>query len=326
MADYSKSEQSQNLSTMKNLFKYLGYFLALILTIIIGFLALNYHSDIPVEVLKEKYTDERSKYIEVEGMNVHYQRVGQGHPLVLLHGFSGQVWNWRNWLPNLQDDFEVIAMDLPGFGLTGPHPKGIYSTEMSIDFLNKFLTKIGIDTFHLAGNSMGGGIAWQYTLAHPDRVKKLILIDAGGYPKESDQNIAGFKILSYKMLHPLITKITPRSIIRKSLEGTYVDQSFAIEKEVDLYMDMIRREGNRQVLIDRMKTPRTDKSYLVKNIKHPTLIMWGDKDIIIPVANAYKFEKDLTNSELILYENVGHLPMDEVGEQSAADAKRFLMK
>ncbi len=311
---------------MKNILKYFGYFLALILVVVIGFLALNYHSDIPVEVLKEKYTDERSKYIEVDGMNVHYQRVGQGHPLVLLHGFSGQVWNWRNWLPHLQADFEVIAMDLPGFGLTGPHPKGIYSTDMSIDFLDKFLTKIGVDTFHLAGNSMGGGIAWQYTLEHPDKVKKLILIDASGYPKKSSKTIAGFKVLQYPIFNPLITKITPRSIIKKSLEGTYVDQSFAAEKEVDLYMDMIRRAGNRQVLIDRMKTPRTSKTHLIKNIKNPTLIMWGDKDIIIPVDNAYKFEKDIAGSEVIIYENVGHLPMDEVGEQSAADAKRFLKK
>lgn len=310
---------------MKKILKYLGFLVGLLLIMLIGLIAFNYHSDIPVAVLKEKYTDHRSKFIEIDGMEVHYQRVGQGHPLVLLHGFSGQVWNWRNWLPHLKADFEVIAMDLPGFGLTGPHPKGIYSTEMSIDFLDKFLTKIGVDTFHLAGNSMGGGIAWQYTLAHPDRVKKLILIDAGGYPKKSSKTIAGFKVLQYPIFNPLITKITPRSIIEKSLQGTYVDQSFAAEKEVDLYMDMLRRTGNRQVLIDRMKTLGRNKSHLIKNIKNPTLIMWGDQDIIIPVENAYKFEKDIVGSKVIIYENVGHLPMDEVGEQSAADARKFLV-
>jgi len=289
---------------------------------------MNYHADIPVEVLKKKYTDNTSQFIEIDGMNVHYQRKGKGHPLILVHGFSGQVWNWRAWMKELPNDFELIAMDLPGFGLTGPHPKRAYSTEMSIKFLDDFLTKIGVDTFHIAGNSMGGGIAWAYTLAHPERVKKLVLVDASGYPRDSKQTktISGFKILQYKFLHGLITKITPRSIIKQSLEGTYVDQKFANEKEVDLYMDMIRREGNRQVLIDRTKTPRKNRSGEIKNIQHPTLIMWGDKDIIIPVSNAQKFHQDLPNSELVIYPNVGHLPMDEVGAQSAKDVRQFLLK
>ncbi|MFK7983051.1 MAG: alpha/beta fold hydrolase [Saprospiraceae bacterium] len=309
---------------MKKVLKYLGYLLSLLLLLLIGLLAANFHADIPVETLKEKYTSEHSKFIEIDGMNVHYQRLGKGHPFVLVHGFSGHTWNWRAWMKHLPDDFDLIVMDLPGFGLTGPHPKGDYSSEMSIRFLDDFLTKIGVDTFHLAGNSMGGGISWAYTLAHPERVKKLVLIDAGGYPKKSKKNIAGFKILQYPIFHPLITKITPRSIIKQSLEGTYVDQSFATEKEVNLYMDMIRREGNRKVLIDRMKVPRKDKSHLIKNIDKPTLIMWGDKDIIIPVENAYLFEKDIANAELIIYENVGHIPMDEVGEQSAKDVRQFL--
>ena len=309
---------------MKNIFKYVGYLFALLFLLLIGVLAVNYHADIPVEVLKKKYTSDHSKFIEIEGMNVHYQRLGKGHPFVLVHGFSGHTWNWRAWMKHLSNDFELIVMDLPGFGLTGPHPKGDYSTEMSIRFLDEFLTKIGVDTFHLAGNSMGGSISWAYTLAHPAKVKKLILIDAGGYPKESKKTIAGFKILQYPIFHPLITKITPRSIIKKSLSGTYVDQSFATEKEVDLYMDMIRRAGNRQVLIDRMKIPRKNKSASIKNINNPTLILWGDKDIIIPVSNAHKFHKDIPHSKLIIYENVGHLPMDEVGEQSANDVRLFL--
>ena len=105
-----------------------------------------------------------------------------------------------------------------------------------------------------------------------------------------------------------------------------MDQSFAAEKEVDLYMDMLCRTGNRRVLIDRMKVSRKDKSSSIKNIDNPTLILWGDKDIIIPVDNAYKFQRDIPNSKLIIYENVGHLPMDEVGEQSAEDVRQFLRR
>lgn len=311
---------------MKKILKYLGYFFLFVLLLVVGLLAANYHSDIPIETLKKKYATKHSKFIAIDGMNVHYQRLGKGHPLVLVHGFSGHTYNWRAWMKYLSNDFELIVMDLPGFGLTGPHPKGDYSSEMSIKFLDDFLSKIGIDTFHLAGNSMGGSIAWKYTLTHPSRIKKLVLIDAGGYPKKSEQNIAGFKVLQYPIFHPLITKITPRAIIKKSLEGTYVDQSFANEEEVNLYMDMIRREGNRKVLIDRMKVPRKDESDRIKKISKPTLVMWGDKDIIISVENAYKFHEDIPDSKLIVYENVGHIPMDEVGAQSAIDVRNFLQE
>ena len=311
---------------IRKILKYLGFFFIGLILLVLGFLAYNYHADIPMEALKTKHTNEYSKFIEIEGMPVHYQRKGKGHPLVLVHGFSGHVWNWRGWMEHLADDYELIAMDLPGFGLTGPRPDKDYSMEVNIAFLDKFLNKIGIDCFHLAGNSMGGGIAWNYALAHPNSVKKLILIDAGGYVKKNKETIAGFKILRYPIFHPLITKITPRFIIKKSLEGTYVDQSFASEPEVDRYMDMIRRAGNRQVLLDRMKIPRKNRSESIKNIQHPTLILWGDKDIIISVENAKLFHRDIKNSELIIYENVGHIPMDEVGEQSAKDVKMFLEK
>ena len=309
---------------MKSLLKLLASIFGLLILLILGYLFLNYYSDLPVDDLKKQYTNEYSQFVEVDGMQVHYQRKGKGHPLVLVHGFSGHVWNWREWMEHLPNDFELIAMDLPGFGLTGPHPDGDYSTEMSVDFLDKFLTKIGVDTFHLAGNSMGGGISWAYTLAHPERVKKLVLVDASGYPKKDSKTIAGFKILQYPILHPLITKITPKSILEKSLAGTYVDQSYANEEEINLYHNMLRRTGNRQVLIDRMKVPRKDKSHLIKNIKTPTLIIWGKEDIIIPVDNAYLFQRDIEGSELIVYDQVGHLPMDEVGERSAKDVRNFL--
>lgn len=258
-------------------------------------------------------------------MMVHYQRVGKGHPFVLVHGFSGHTGNWRAWLKELPEDFDLIAMDLPDFGLTGPHPAKDYSTAVSVDFLDRFLTKIGVDTFHLAGNSMGGGIAWNYTLEHPERVKKLVLIDAGGYPKKSTKTISGFKLLEYDFLHPLITKITPRFVIQQSLEGTYVDQRFASDAEVAIYMDMLRREGNRQVLIDRRSSKRVDNSPLIPTIQQPTLVMWGDKDIVIPPSHAELFHRDLPNSQLLIYENVGHLPMDEIGKKSSADVKAFLM-
>ena len=311
---------------MKRVFRIFISFLLLVVFAIVSFLVYHYHSDLPISVLKEKYANPYSKFVEVNGMDVHYQRKGKGHPFVLIHGFSGHVHNWREWMEHLANDFDLIAMDLPGFGLTGPHIDRDYSMKSNIAFLDQFLSKIGVDTFYLAGNSMGGGIAWSYALARPDKVKKLVLVDASGYPRKSSKSIAGFELLEYRFLHPLITKITPEFIIKQSLEGTYVNQNYASDKEVELYMDMLRRKGNRQVLIDKMtQGVRKDRSAEIKQIKTPTLIIWGDKDNLISVENAYKFEQDIPSSSLIVYPDIGHIPMDEAGKQSAKDVRTYLL-
>ena len=292
---------------------------------IAAFLGYHYHEDLSVEKLREKYAEPYSQFVEVDGMPVHYFRKGTGPTLVLLHGFGGHVWNWRTWMEELDDEFDLMAVDLPGFGLTGPRPDRTYNTQKNVEFLAAFLDKTGVESCYLAGNSMGGGIAWNFTLEHPERVDALVLIAAAGYPKTSKKTIPAFMLLQYKSLHGLLTKITPKFIIQKSLAGSYVDPSFATDEEAEIYMDLLRREGNRQVLIDRARSPRS-KSRLAEmsTIQQPTLVLWGREDGVIPVGHADKFMADLPNAHRIIYDQTGHLPMDERGAQSARDVKKFL--
>ncbi len=314
------------MSTFKRILRYFAYLLGILLLLVIGVLAWHYKSDIPVEVLKEKYAFEDSKYLDIDGMQVHYRQVGEGQPFVMIHGFGANLWNWEDWTTIFSKDHQVITLDLPGFGLTGPRPDGDYTTDKYVNFLNRFFDKIGVDTFYLAGNSMGGGIAWNYTLAHPEQVKKLILVNSSGYPRDSTDRklISGFQVLNMPIINQLVTKITPTPLLKKTVEDVYGDKSLVKEGEVEHYESMLRRTGNRQALLDKRSSPRKQNHEDIKNIKTPTLIIWGDQDVLISYHHASQFERDIEGSKAIVYKGVGHIPMVEIAERSAKDVYIFL--
>ena len=158
---------------MKKVFKFLAL---LIVLLVIAFFVLQKKS-IPLEILKKKYTTADSKFMELDGMQVHYRMEGNGTPIVLIHGTGSALQTWDGWMDSLlAHQFNVIRLDMPAFGLTGPRSDKDYSTKMYVDFLDRFLQQLGIDTFALAGNSLGGEIAWKYALAHPSKVSNLILV------------------------------------------------------------------------------------------------------------------------------------------------------
>ena len=148
---------------------------ALVLALI-SFLALV-RFDIPVEELKKTYADGTSRFVPVGGMDVHYRDEGRGFPLVLIHGTAASLHTWDGWATALSGDFRVIRMDLPAFGLTGPAPDRDYRIGAYVRFIDDFLDTIGVTRCHLAGNSLGGLIAWNYALAHPAKVDRMILVD-----------------------------------------------------------------------------------------------------------------------------------------------------
>src|SRR6202171_338422 len=136
--------------------------------------------DIPLTALLPEYGAAPSKFVEIEGMRIHYRDEGAGSPLVLLHGFGSSLYTWDGWVRQLAGTRRLIHLDLPGFGLTGPAPDGDYRTERYAHVVAALLDRLGVERIDVAGNSMGGRTALMFALAHPERVRKLILVDAGG--------------------------------------------------------------------------------------------------------------------------------------------------
>jgi pimeloyl-ACP methyl ester carboxylesterase len=218
-------------------------------------------------------------------------------------------------------------MDLPGFGLTGPFPDRPYSIDNYILFIEQFLKSKDIKKCILGGNSLGGVIAWQFTAKNPEIVEKLILIDAAGYPLESESVPIAFTFARIPVLNQLLTFITPRFMAKSSVENVYADKTKVTESLVDRYFELTLREGNRQALVDRMKIGiDTGSIHLIKNIQQPTLVMWGEQDLLIPTKSAYRFHNDLPNDTQVILKNMGHVPMEEGPEESLAVLLPFLNK
>ena len=285
------------------------------------------YSDIPVADLKKAYANSHSKFIDIDGLQVHYRDEGKGFPIVLVHGTASSLHTWDAWTEKLKENYRVIRMDLPAFGLTGPNATGDYSIKSYTRFLSSFLNEIKIDSFHLAGNSLGGNIAWNFAADYTHKVGKLLLVDPSGLPTNKPQPMV-FKMAKTPAIRSLFLFITPEFFIRKNLEEVYADDSRITDALVARYHKMALREGNRQAFIDRanMDFKLGDKANLdkLKSVTTPTLLLWGKQDQWIPVANGVRMNELMPNATLHILENSGHVPMEENPQESLAITLDFL--
>ncbi|MFN1833766.1 alpha/beta fold hydrolase [Balneola sp. MJW-20] len=297
--------------------------LLLTLTVIAGILAYSFFQpDLDKKELISKYTDQNSSFIDIDGTRVHYRVEGNGPDLLLIHGTASSLHTWNGWVNELSSDFRIIRLDLPGFGLTGPHSDRNYSAQFYTGFVSEFLDSLRIDSVYVAGNSLGGNIVWNLALTDSSRVKKLILIDPSGYPDETTPTI--IRLARTPVISGLLRYVTPKFVIRGNIKGVYYRDDRVTEELVDRYYDLSLFPGNRQAFIDKSRQKTTDRSHLIPSLKIPVLIQWGEYDEWIPLVNAYRFHEALPQSELILYQ-AGHVPMEEIPELTASDARSFLL-
>jgi pimeloyl-ACP methyl ester carboxylesterase len=285
------------------------------------------YADISVEELKQDYANSASKFVALNGMQVHYRDEGEGFPIVLIHGTAASLHTWDAWTEELTKNHRVIRMDLPAFGLTGPNATRDYSIASYTKFLNDFLVHQQIDSFHLAGNSLGGNIAWNYALEHPKKVDKLILLDASGIPM-GDSTPWIFKMAKTPVLNKGFLFYTPRFLIEKNIKEVYEDDTKITDELITRYHKMALREGNRQAFVDRAKLDSNEDPQetfkKLARLQPPTLLIWGTKDLWIPKAHGILMHAQIPNSQLVILENSGHVPMEENPAESLAALKQFL--
>ncbi len=304
-----------------------GLLLVLVAALTLG-VASAWAPDRPVETLKARWAPAPSEFIEVGGMQVHLRDEGprdDPHPIVLLHGTSASLHTWDGWADALKATRRVVRMDMPGFGLTGPNPTGDYTLMAYVAFVDKVLAQRGVTQAVVAGNSLGGEIAWLLALHHPERVERLVLVDSGGYPFKTDGIPIGFKIARIPELQPLTTRLLPRKTIEDSVRSVYGHPERVTPELIDRYYELTLREGNRASLIQRFQqAPLGHFADEVKRVKQPTLILWGARDHLIPPSNAQLFAKDIAGSRLVMFDELGHVPQEEDPVATLAAAREFM--
>jgi pimeloyl-ACP methyl ester carboxylesterase len=315
--------------------KLLVLFLALgVLTLAVTVLFVK--KDIPTSELAEKYAKPPSSFVNIDGMQVHYRIEGEGMPLVLLHGTSSSLFTWDDWTDLLKDSYQVIRADLPGFGLTGPHPERDYSIYMYMQVLSALLDSLGIDTCAMAGNSLGGYVAWNYAAEYPGQVRKLILLNAvadataidNTKTKVADRGHSfAFQLARNPLLSWIVRWVTPKDLVESSLKEVYYDDTKVSDALVSQYFDMIRREGNRRAFIDNVTSRKPEgREHLLTQLQTPVLILWGQHDQWVDISMGHWFREVLPNNTMIVYETAGHVPMEEIPEVSAYDVRKFLIE
>ena len=304
------------------------YLTLLLLAVLAVSVALTWAPDKPVSELKQRWAPPPSQFVNVTGLQVHVRDEGlrdDAVPIVLIHGTSASLHTWEGWVAALKGKHRVITMDLPGFGLTGPNAQDDYSNPVYVRFILDLLDTLGVQKCILGGNSLGGEIAWQVAAAAPQRVEKLILVDAGGYAFQPKSLPLGFVIARTPGLNKLMEWTLPRSLMEKSVRNVYGDPGLVTPALVDRYEAMTLRQGNRHALGRRFSQLEAGATAAkIKTLRLPTLIIWGAQDQLIPIAYGQQFSQDIAGSKLVRFERLGHVPQEEDPAATVAAVKAFL--
>lgn len=304
---------------------------AIVALLVIGWFALQ-RPDSDYADLEAKYANAESEYMGLPGgIRAHYRDQGKadGPVLVMVHGFSASSDTWEPWVQRLGGDYRIITLDLPGHGLTRAPEGYAASMDAYADYVNAVTERLGVTKFTLIGNSMGGNMAWVYALKHPEDLDGLVLVDAAGWPQgDNPDGPMVFKILANPVGRALIGKIDSTNMVRGGLRAAFEPTpDMATDAMVERYVQMARAPGHRDIILslmtNRASRPTATPEKLAA-IKAPTLIMHGDTDKLIPLADGRKFADAIPGSTLIVYEQTGHVPMEQIADKSAADLKQWL--
>lgn len=277
----------------------------------------------PADEIEAKYMGPNDRFVAVAGARVRVREEGpeDAPAILLLHGFTYSLETWDGWAEALKQDYRVIRYDLLGHGLTGPDPKERYSPEERGAFIGDVMDALGLQSAIVAGNSLGGLAAWRFASTNPERVDALILVSPGAYPYNgvSDTPVE----IPAAMRAYLLT--APEAGVRASAELVYGDDAKITDKRVETLHDMLRREGNGPAMIRSLeKFTLPDPSEALSRITAPSLIEWGENDILISPEQGKRLIEDIPNARLITYPGVGHVAQEEAPAETVADAIAFL--
>ena len=285
--------------------------------------------DKPRDELEARYSWGAGDFMTVAGLRLHVRDSGPpadkpGAPaVVLLHGFGSSLHTWEPWAKVLASDLRVVRFDQPGAGLTGADPTGDYSDERGMQVLLALMDHLGIARASIVGHSMGGRLAFRFAAAHPERVNKLVLVAPDGFASP------GFeydKATEVPALARLMRYALPRALLRMSLEPAYADKRLMTDDAVTRYHDMMLAPGVRGALLGRMQQMMLrEPTAVLKSIVAPTLLLWGDQDAMIPVANGQDYLRVMLDARLVTLPGVGHLPHEEAPAASLPAVRGFLL-
>lgn len=268
-------------------------------------------------------------FIKVAGVNYHYTEYpGDGANVVLLHGFAASTYTWEAMAKMLnQKGYHVWAMDLKGFGWSDKPLDADYSAVALMEDVNGWMAAVGLTETVFVGNSLGGAIAVLLSDAHPERISKMVLIDAGGYPFDPPTAI---KLAQLPLSTFFAEMIFGPWMIRHNLKQVFHNKELVTDERVREYFQRTNSQNGVATLI---RTGRSVDFSEENPIVHaaadnttPTLIIWGEADQWIPLDVGRRFENEMSNAVLTVIPQCGHIPQEEKPEETARLILDFIME
>jgi len=251
------------------------------------------------------------KEVLVFGQKINYVEAGSGPTVILLHGLGGSTQVWQFNIAALAEKYHVVVPDQIGFGKSDK-PLVNYRIRTYVDFLDQFCKQLKIERATLVGNSMGGWIAAMFTAAFPDRVDRLVLVDAAGYAPPKD-----FDMRTLFGLNP-----TTRAGMKLLVAKVFYNKAFQTDAVIDQAIAARMAAGDGYTINSITESIIRGEDFLdddVKTIKRPTLIVWGRQDGLVPLTDGERFNKDIAGSKMIVIDECGHVPnAEKPGEFNAA--------
>ncbi len=322
---------------MTPLVKRLGVALVVVAALIAIAFAVLHRGSIPYATLEQRYAAPASRYLDLpDGVHVHYRDEGPATApvIVLVHGFADSTATWDAWIASLKGRYRVISLDLPGHGLTRAPRTWPAGTGQYADLVDRVVVdRLGVRRFALAGNSMGGAVAWTYALSHPDRLTALVLVDAAGWPEaprkpggRSDGALA-FQMLRTPWGRWLLSHIDLRPVIAQGLRKAFHDPSKVTDAMINRFSDLSHAPDHPAIILGMQGHPGIRATpEAMGRIHTPTLVMHGVDDRLIPVEAGQRFAATIPGAEPILYPDSGHTPQMEIPDRSVADLIAFLAR
>ncbi len=304
-----------------------------------------YKGDIPVDVVDARYSSPGSQFLKLaNGTRVHFRDEGiqRGVPVVLVHGSNASLHTFEPWVKILGKQFRVVTLDVPGHGLTGAVPDGDYSSSAALATVRAVTRHLELESYYLGGNSMGGGISWRYALNYPDEIRGLLLINASGLRAWRDNDTAAatevsaesetpdpplaFRLLGQPWFRAIALRFDPYYLVKQGLQSAYNHSPVVDEDLIRRYYDLSLREGTRAATLARFGNISSREDGDLSLLTMPTLVMWGRMDSVISVDVAHRFKAAMPQSELVIFDKAGHIPMEEIPEASAAAVADFIVR
>ncbi|MBC7992239.1 MAG: alpha/beta fold hydrolase [Rhizobacter sp.] len=275
-------------------------------------------------LLDARYLAAPGDMVQLGAWRLHVRDSGpkDAPAVILIHGFGSSLHTWEPWAQGLSATHRVIRFDLPGSGLSLPDPAGDYTDTRTAELLIALMDRLGLQRASLVGHSIGGRIAWTFAAQHPQRVDKLVLVSPDGF---ASPGFAYGKPPEVPAALKLMRHVLPKPVLRMNLLPAYADPSALTDELLTRYHDLMLGPGNRDALLTRLQqTVLADPVPLLNRIRAPVLLIWGERDAMIPFANSADYLKAIPGSRLLALPSVGHLPQEEAASASLAPLSGFL--